>query len=473
MKAPQAHLQRLSQQHPQMTKADSHELAFLDALGQRASQGRITRRDALWFYAASVAAVPVLQGCATSPVTGQSILVGLSEQQEAAIDRQQAPHQFSADLGPVQSAEVNRYVADVSHRLQGATHRPQMPYSARVVNANYVNAYTFPGGAMGITRGIMVQMQDEAELAGLLGHEMGHVNARHAAQRQGQALVATVALATIAVAASDSRWAPLVEIGATIGASALLASYSRENEREADALGQGYMVKAGYPADGMVRLHELLVRESGREPGLLEAMFSSHPMSRERRDSAQEAAQLQFATSRNAPAGRERYMDNTAPLRALIPTIQACQKGELLMSRKKPDQAESHFRQALAHASADYPSLLRLSQSLRAQGKRRDALEFARQARSAYPTEAQAMKHLASLHMAARAHDQALAELNAFNRVLPGDPGIGFLRGVNQEALGQRDAATQSFRAFLKQVPQGTQAQYAQGRLKAWGVSAN
>jgi predicted Zn-dependent protease len=450
-----------------------HQSAELEDLSRRVGKGRLSRRDALWFFTASVALPPALQGCATSPVTGQTILAGMSEREEIAVDRQQAPRQFSSDLGAIQDANVNRYVSDVSGRLQAVVHRPQMPYSVRVVNANYVNAYTFPGGAMAITRGIMVELQDEAELAALLGHELAHVNARHAAQRQGQALVASVALATLAVAASDSKWSPLLEIGATVGASALLARYSRDNEHEADALGQGYMVKAGYPAEGMVRLHELLVRESGREPGLLEAMFSSHPMSGQRRDLAREAAQLQYGSSRNAPAGRERYMDRTAPLRAIKPTIVACQKGELLLSRKKPDQAEERFGQALRHSPQDYPSLLRMSQSLQAQGKRRDAMAYARQAREAYPSEAQAMKHIASLHMAANAHEAALQELNAFDRALPGDPGIGFLRGVNQEALGQRDAAARSFRAFLKQVPNGQASQYAQGRLKAWGQPLN
>ena len=132
---------------------------------------------------AAASAGAALQGCATSPVTGQRIVVGMSELMERAVDREQAPHQFSADLGAVQDASVNAYVGEVGARLRPALQRRDMPYSMRVVNANYVNAYTFPGGAMGITRGIMVALQDESELAALLGHELGHVNARHAAQR--------------------------------------------------------------------------------------------------------------------------------------------------------------------------------------------------------------------------------------------------------------------------------------------------
>ena len=233
-------------------------MSFFDDLARSLERNRITRRQALWLLGAGAAAG--LSGCATSPVTGETILVGMSEAQEKQTDAQVAPRQFSQDLGAIQDEAVNRYVAGIGQRMGALTHRPQMPYSYRVLNANYVNAYTFPGGAMGVTRGILADLDDEAQLAALLGHELGHVNARHAAQRQGQNLVAQAALAGLNVAAQSSDWGGLMSMGGQIGASALLAGYSREHEREADALGQEYLVKAGYPATGMVRLHQLLVQ---------------------------------------------------------------------------------------------------------------------------------------------------------------------------------------------------------------------
>ena len=323
-------------------------MTHADALSRRLARNRLTRRDALWLFGASVG-VTTLQGCATSPVTGRQILVGMSPEQEREVDRQQSPHQFSQDLGAVQDEGVNRYVDEVADRLQPHVQRRDMPYSTRVLGANYVNAYTFPAGAMGVTRGIMTELQDESELAALLGHEMGHVNARHAAQRQGQAMLAQVAVVTVAVvaAAGDSRWAPAVAIGGMVGASALLASYSRDNEREADALGQEYLVRAGYPASGMTRLHQLLVSEQKSRPGLLETMFSSHPMSDERLQTARRLADSTYAASASAPAGRERFMDRTASLRRIKPTIDACQNGELAMSRKALPDAQGQFEAAL------------------------------------------------------------------------------------------------------------------------------
>ncbi|MFN9745697.1 MAG: M48 family metalloprotease, partial [Betaproteobacteria bacterium] len=314
-------------------------------LARRLHRNRLERRDVLWLFGASVGAT-ALSGCAVSPVTGQRILVGLSEDQEKAIDARQAPQQFSQDLGAVLDAPVNAYVSEVTASLQPHVQRRGMPYSTRVLNANYVNAYTFPGGAMGITRGIMADMQDEAQLAALLGHEMGHVNARHAAQRQGQALVAQVAVVGVMVAAGDSGWAPLAGIGGQIGASALLASYSRDHEREADALGQQYLVAAGYPAQGMVGLHQLLLGSHEKQPGLLETLFSSHPMSAERVATARQRADTTYAATRGAPAQRERYMDRTASLRRLKPTITACQNGELAMAKKALPDAQQQFEAA-------------------------------------------------------------------------------------------------------------------------------
>lgn len=439
-----------------------------DGLAHRLQRNRLTRRDTFWLFAAATA-VTQLQGCAQSPVTGERILVGLSEGDERRIDAAQSPHQFSQDLGPVQDRAVNDYLTEVGRRVQAGVHRKDMPYSYRVLNANYVNAYTFPAGAVGVTRGIMVDLRDEAELGALLGHELGHVNARHAAQRQGLAMVAGLALVGLAVANRDSDWAPLIGVGAQIGASALLASYSRDDERQADALGQQYLVQAGYPASGMVGLHQLLVSEQKREPGMLETMFSSHPMSRERLETAQQAAQTTYAASQGASAQRERFMDRTASLRRIKPTIDACQRGELALSKKALGDAEKQFGEALRQTPDDYASLLRMSQTLQARGRLADARQYAEQARRAYPQEAQAVKLAATLKLGLRDPGSALADLEAYDRMLPGDAGTGFLKGVALEGMGRRAEAARHFSQVVQQSRDSDAGKYAGARLRAWG----
>ncbi|ACK54962.1 M48 family metalloprotease [Thauera aminoaromatica] len=443
-------------------------MSFFDDLARSLERNRITRRQALWLLGAGAAAG--LSGCATSPVTGETILVGMSEAQEKQTDAQVAPHQFSQDLGAIQDEAVNRYVAGIGQRMGTLTHRPQMPYSYRVLNANYVNAYTFPGGAMGVTRGILADLDDEAQLAALLGHELGHVNARHAAQRQGQNLVAQAALAGLNVAAQSSDWGGLMSMGGQIGASALLAGYSREHEREADALGQEYLVKAGYPATGMVRLHQLLVAEEKSAPSLLQTMFSTHPMSSERMQAAQAAADARYRISNSLDARRERFMDSTASLRRIRPTIDACKNGETAMAARQYPKAQAEFQTALARTPRDYASNLRMAQCLQAQGQTAKAVDYADNAREIYPQEAQAYKLAGVLALQQRDAGRAYQNLDRFDRLLPGDAGITFLKGISLEGMGNRQAAAQHYAAYLRQSQQGNAAQYSYNRLKAWGM---
>jgi predicted Zn-dependent protease len=440
----------------------------LAPLARRLRSNRPTRRDMLWIFGAATAA-SALHGCATSPVTGERILVGMSAEQERAVDAQQSPHQFSQDLGAVQDDAVNRYVGSVAQNLQKQVQRPELPYSVRVLNANYVNAYTFPAGAMGVTRGILAELKDEAELAALLGHEMGHVNARHAAQRQGQALLAQVAVVGLTVAAADSQWVPVIGLGAQLGASALLASYSRDNEREADALGQDYMVRAGYPASGMTALHQLLLAEEKSSPGLLQTMFSSHPMSSERVESARRLAQTRYAGSAGASPQRERFMDQTASIRRLQPTIQACQNGELAMGRKALGDAQGQFATALRLTPRDYAANVRMAQCLMAQGQEAQARRYADAARAIYPQEAQAAKLGATLALGLRDPGRAWQELQAYDRLLPGDPGVLFLKGMALEGLGEQRRAAEHYAGYLRVTQQGEAARYSATRLRAMG----
>jgi predicted Zn-dependent protease len=432
----------------------------------------LSRRRAAWAFGISITApAVVLSGCAVSPVSGERILVGMAERDELTVDRTMAAHQFSLDMGAIQDPKVNAYVTEVGERLQRNTHRKSMPYNYRVVNANYLNAYTFPGGSMALTRGIMIELQSEAELAGVLGHELGHVNARHAAQRQGQALLAAVALATVEAATRDSRNRELVGIGSQLGASVLLASYSREFEREADSLGQEYLARADYPAAAMVMVHEMLVRTEKEKPGLLETMFSSHPMSAERVRNARALAVSRYSLTQHRSIHRERFMDNTASLRALKPTIEENRDAELLMGKKKMTEAHSILRTTLRRSPNDYPTLFRLAQINQALNHVGEALRYAQEAQNVYPQEAQAHKLVGVLQMQRGNPAAALTSYQQYERFLSGDIGVSFLKGLAHESLGDRTLAARQFQVFLNGGGSGEGATYARERMKKWGLT--
>lgn len=435
----------------------------------------MSRRDFLWLSGIAGAAVtlPQLSGCATDPITGQQVLVGLSEQDEIGIDRKHSPQQFSSDYGAVQDAELNRYVNDLELSLAKHTHRPDVPYSARVVNANYINAYTFPGGSMACTRGIMLDMDSEDELAALLGHETGHVNARHSAKQAGRTMMAQVGATAVnvAVAMSDYRGAaPLANIATQVGASALLAGYSRADERQADALGMEYMTRAGYNPDGMVNLMDMLRSQHKEKPSLLQTMFSSHPMSDERYATAEREALDTYGSLRNKKLSRERYMDHTAGLRKLAPAIKSQQEGESLMAKKSLDDAETRFAQSLKVAPDDYCGNVLMGKCLLAQKQYADADRHFARAAEVYPGEGQAMYQRGVSKLALGRAPEALAAFNAYDRVLPGNPTTLFLKGVAYETMQDKRAASQHYAAYIRSGSKDAQAKFAYQRLQAWGV---
>ena len=440
-------------------------------LGESIPAGEMTRRHFLRLMALSSAGI--LTGCAANPVTGKSQLMLVSESQEIAIDRENSPHQFSADYGAVQNKALNDYIDRTGKGIAARTHRPNMPYSFHGVNATYVNAYAFPGGSIACTRGILLALDNEAELAALLGHELGHVNARHTAQQMSKGILASAATAVagIAVAAgTDSAGLGGLAAGlGNIGAGALLARYSRDNERQADALGMEYMVRSNYNTKGMVGLMDMLRSLSKRKPNAIELMFATHPMSEERYETVLHTSRTKYQSAKNLPLHRDRYMDHTAKLRAMKKAIEEMQNGEKAMAKKDYPTAEKHFRRALKKAPEDYAGLCMMAKCLVAQKKYEEGRRYAELAKKVYPKEAQA-HHLSGITKILKGHfGPAYEDFSSYEKLLPGNPNTIFLKAYSLEGMGRRRDAATEYHRYLTVVSQGEQAQYAYGRLVEWG----
>lgn len=440
---------------------------------RRSRQKRLSRRDFIALMSVSAASA-TFGGCAVNPVTGRQQLLLFSEGQEVAVDREHSPHQFSADFGVSQDSSLNSYVSTRGHELAGRSHRPDMPYSFKVVNANYINAYAFPGGTVGVTRGIMLEMEDEAQLAALLGHEIGHVNARHTAQQMTRGFIAQLALAgaTVAAGSSEDRQglAPLVQTLGGISAGALLAHYSRGHEREADHLGMEYAASAGQNPAGMVDLHRMLMEQSRRDPNALELMFATHPLTSERMATAENAMAGPYQGYRQLPRNRERYQDQTAALRRLKPAIAEQRAGEKEMAREKFTGAEPHFKKALGLAPEDYTGLILMSRCQYSLGRKQQAASYADAARRIYPGEPQALQLAGITRLSLGQHEAALRHFSEYEQRLPGNPNTTFLKGVALENMGRNQAAAREYLQYLQQVREGGQAGYARQRLTEWGV---
>jgi predicted Zn-dependent protease len=429
----------------------------------------LSRRDFLWL--SSLAAAGFMFGCATDPVTGKQQFMLVSEDTEKQIDQQYSPLQFSTDFGAVQDNRLNSYVSEVGNKMAAASHRPHMPYSFRVVNATYVNAYAFPGGSIAATRGIMLSLENEAELASLLGHELGHVNARHAAEQMSKGQLTQAIVGGISVLAGTQS-AALGDLAGQLGqisAGALLASYSRDNEREADALGMTYMVGAGYGSEGFVGLMEMLNGLSKHKSTTVDLLFATHPMSQERYDTAVQTANTKYKAALKGPLYKERYMDHTAGLRAKKDAIEEIQNGEKMLAERKYDAASSHFRQALKKAPDDYVALCMISIGNLAQKQYAVGRQYAEMAQAVYPQEAQAYHLSGFANVQLKDFEKAYEEFNAYERLLPGNPNTIFFKGYSQEGMNHVEQAADEYQRYLQIVRQGQYAQHAYKRLVDWG----
>jgi predicted Zn-dependent protease len=430
----------------------------------------LSRREFL--IMTSMAATGLALGCATNPVTGKSQFMIMDEQQEIAIDRQHSPHQFSSDYGTVQDRTLQDYIQITGKQLAANTHRTQMPYNFHCVNANYVNAYAFPGGSIACTRGILLELDSEAELAALLGHELGHVNARHTAASMSKARVAGIAVGGLAIITSVAVGSDAGSFAGKLGqlgSGALLASYSRENERQADGLGMEYMTRSGYGPQGMVGLMEMLNSMNQHKAGATDLLFSTHPMSSERYQSAVNQAANDFRQYNNQPLHRERYMDKTAGLRKMKGAVKKMQSGEEAMGKEKYGDAESLLKQALAEVPNDYAGLLLMAKCQLLQKKDSEAERYAERAKQVYPGEAQSYHISGIARIRNKKYQAAYEDFSIYERRLPGNPNTSFFKGLSLEGMEKIEDAAQAYHAYLKQVQQGQQAKYAYQRLVEWG----
>ncbi|GAK54791.1 peptidase M48 Ste24p [Candidatus Vecturithrix granuli] len=435
----------------------------------RISTRTMTRRDFLWL--ATVSTAGAVTGCAINPVTGQRQLMFLTESDEIQLDQENSPHQFSSDYGDVQDSSLNYYLTQVGNELVANSHRPNMPYSFRCVNATYVNAYAFPGGSIAATRGILLELDNEAELAGLLGHEIGHVNARHTAERMTKSILTSLVVAGVAiyVEKKHEKYAALAAGLGNIAAGALLAHYSRDDERQADELGMEYMTRVGYNPQGMVGLMEVLRSLSDHKPSAIDMMFSTHPMSEERYQTAKQRTETTYLAMQDYPLNQERYMDATAGLRQIKEAIENLQEGEKAMTQEQYSKAEGFFDNALRQVPDDYAGLVMMSKCQLALNNSKKAEYYAEQAKRVYPAEAQAQHVSGIAKLDQNKYDAAYQDFDRYETMLPGNPNTIFLKAVALEGMQYRQKASEEYYRYLQNINEGDQAEYAYDRLIQWG----
>jgi len=234
---------------------------------------------------AALLAALLMANCAQNPVTGNPNLVLLSESQEIAIGRREDP-KVRQQYGAYDNAALQQYVSELGQRLARAGHRPGIEYHFLVIDSPDVNAFALPGGYIYITRGILAYLNSEAELAAVLGHELGHVTARHSVQQLTAVTAANIGVSLLQIFVPETRGAVSDNVINLLG-GALLSGYGREHELEADRLGAEYLARTGYDPQAMVKVVGVLknqesfdaevAKAEGRQPRAYHGLFASHP----------------------------------------------------------------------------------------------------------------------------------------------------------------------------------------------------
>ena len=217
----------------------------------------------------------VLVACATNPVTGKRELSFVSESDEIAMG-QEGAKQTIASIGLVNDSALQRYVGNLGMAMARASERPNIPWQVNVIDDPIVNAFAMPGGPVFITRGILAHMNSEAQLVSVLGHEIGHITAKHSVQQMSQQQLGQIGL--VAAMIVQPGLAQFGEL-ASQGLGVLFLKFGRGAESQSDELGFKYMVQQGYDPSEMAEMFKTLERLSagGDQSGRIPEWLSTHP----------------------------------------------------------------------------------------------------------------------------------------------------------------------------------------------------
>lgn len=254
--------------------------------------------------AVALAMAMVFAGCETNPATGRSQLNFFSLEQEVRLGTE-AMAQLTAQYGGrVGSPALSGFVTTMGMTLASEVEEPyrDLPWEFTLLDSDVINAFALPGGKVFVSRGLAVKLTDEAQLAGVVGHEIGHVTARHGGERISHTLLVQGIMIGAASAAgeSDTQWVKdAVPLLVGVGGQGYLLSFSRDQELEADKLGMRYMVRQGYDPSAMIDVMETLAREGGgnSQPEFL----STHPYPETRIKKIKKRLENEYAFTQGNP----------------------------------------------------------------------------------------------------------------------------------------------------------------------------
>ena len=242
----------------------------------------------------------LIAGCAVNPITGQEELMLIGKNQDLEIGRKYAPEIEKQMGGSIKNEALQNYINTVGQKIAAVSHRMGWEYHFAALEHDSLNAFALPGGYVFITKGMLKELQTEAQLAAILGHEVGHIVARDTAALMSRQIGMNLLL-TAAASQTSSQGAITA---AQLATQIIGLKFSREDERDADLAGLGYMVRAGYDPYGMVETMQMLERKNTIRP--IE-FFSTHPSPANRMTYLRARIQARYRNIEGLKVAKEQY----------------------------------------------------------------------------------------------------------------------------------------------------------------------
>lgn len=306
-----------------------------------------------------------LSGCSKNAATGKNIFtLGMSRDQEISLGSQAMPDVIKEYNGKVDNPRLQQYVSGIGAKLAKETesNNPTLPWEFTLLNTDVVNAFALPGGKVFFTRGLAERLTSEAQMAGVLGHEIGHVTAQHGAQRIASQTLFNAGVAVGAVVVDSSGNDRVQKIGGygipalAVGGNLVMLKFGRNEELEADRLGVRYMANVGYNPRGQLEVMEVL--QSLSKGSSTPEILSTHPDPGARVQQIQDLLNTQYASTQNNPQYqdfKERYKTEFLDVIKKMPPAPKQQQSKL-RSTPPADPAALKTTRYAAHDTISDPS---------------------------------------------------------------------------------------------------------------------
>lgn len=439
----------------------------------------------------------LMNGCAVNPVTGRSQLMLVSEDQEIAMGKQLYPNALwggEGGGGGYNDPALRAYLKNIVVDIQRISHRPNLPVDFVVQNSSVPNAWAIPGH-VAITRGLLAAIDNEAEFAFVMGHEMGHVSARHSASQMSYAMLGRVLLGGTGLLLGSSGYSDAVLTAGTVGTSLVLLKFSRTDELDADKLGVLYMSRLGYDPKNALSAHRNLEKVSQQyaqsvgqersEQSFFNELISTHPRTDIRMDEVQNIInRTPRSVIKGDGTGRQRFRNMTANLRRINniylnyydKAARAFNKNNLreasslitqaismdrtqpafyvlngFIALKKNNEKEAHrqFLQALSLDGNYQPALRGLGAVSYMDGNYNEGIHYLKRSLALFPEDAPSHYFLGMSYYRIRSYRSAIEPLKAFAEAQPKHPRVHGILGQCYENINDLQSA---YNEYMLQV---------------------